>query len=262
MVVNTGVVNLYKEPSFRSETVTQAVLGEMPEVIDQQGKWFRLQQWDGYESWAYHFYLAKAPGFKDAKAFLTTTDNVTVIRSAPDAYAPGVRDAVFGCKLPVLAEDNDWYQVSLPDGAEGWLRNEPMDLEGDTRHKLVSVARRFLGIPYVWGGKTPKGMDCSGLVQTTFKALGIELPRDAHLQECFGNLPRIQPEKAAPGDLFFFSEDHERITHVTISTGGAEFIHCSGWVKEESLAPDGITYNHLLRQIFTGCRDITPLLHE
>ncbi|UCD37671.1 MAG: C40 family peptidase [Fidelibacterota bacterium] len=262
LVVNSGVVNLYREATFRSEVVSQALLGEIPEILDQQGKWFLVRQWDGYEGWMYYFYLFKNPQYL-AQGGLTRVSALTApIREKPTASASPIRDAVFGTELPVLSRKGSWIEVSLPDGLSGWLKDEPQKKpSGTVREQLVQVARRFLGVPYMWGGKTPNGFDCSGFVQTCFKAMDVDLPRDAHLQYRFQDLPEVAIKDAQPGDLFFFSEKDQRITHVTISLGGGEFIHSSGWVRIESLEKDDPRYNHLLRSIFAGGKDVTGLLN-
>ena len=262
MVVNTGVANVYADPSFRSEVVTQAILGEIPETIDQQGKWFRIRQWDGYEGWIYHFYLVKNPDYYDGKERIRLHAPVAQIREEPVMTAAALRDAVFGVELPVLSKKGSWIEVELPDGTTGWLQDEPLELKGTAREKLVQVASTFRGIPYHWGGKTPKGFDCSGFIQTCFKAIGISLPRDAHLQYRFSDLPPVAVEEAKPGDLFFFSETDERITHVAMSLGGPKIIHSSGWVKIDSLDANSPDYNRQLHGILTTGKDLSRLLEN
>ena len=262
MVVNTGVANIYGDPSFKSEVVTQAILGEMPETTDQQGKWFRVKQWDGYEGWIYYFYLVKNPDYYHGKERIRVNAPVTQIREEPAMTAASFRDAVFGVELPVLSREDSWTEVELPDGLTGWLQDEPLEMEGTARERLVQVAKTFRGVPYHWGGKTPKGFDCSGFIQTCFKAIGISLPRDAHVQHCFSDLPSVSTKEAKPGDLFFFSEVGERITHVAMSLGGPKIIHSSGWVKIESLDASLPGYNHQLRDILSTGRDITKLLEN
>jgi SH3-like domain-containing protein len=262
MVVNTGVANVYGGPSFKSEVVSQTILGERPEIIDQQGKWFRIKQWDGYEGWVYHFYLIKNPHYLDGKKRISVNMPVIQIREQPMITAPSLRDAVFGVELPALSHKDSWVEVELPDGITGWLMDEPLRLKGTKREQLVQVATHFRGTPYQWGGKTPKGFDCSGFIQTCFKAIGISMPRDAHLQCSFEDLPPIEPGNAKPGDLFFFSETKERITHVAMSLGGSEIIHASGWVKVESLDAGSTYYNRQLHDIFSSGKDVTKLLEH
>ena len=260
MVINAGVANLYRDPAFTSEVVSQAFLGESPEVIDRQGKWFKLRQWDGYEGWVYYFYLVKSPGYLNGGEAVTVLSPAANIRSEPSAGATILRDVVYTSRLPVKGQSGDWRQVALPDGSEGWIAGQPGEFSGTPREQLVAIGRQFLGAPYMWGGKSVRGFDCSGLVQTIYKGLGVDLPRDAHLQHRFKDLPATSPDAAAAGDLFFFSDSDEGITHVAMSTGGAQFIHASGWVKEESLDADDENFNHLLSGMFIGAKDMSGLI--
>ncbi|UCH10443.1 MAG: C40 family peptidase [Fidelibacterota bacterium] len=260
LVVNTGVANIYSEDTFHSEVVTQAILGEMPEVLDQRGKWFLVRQWDDYQGWLYHFYMFKNPEYEAQREWIRVNALTTYIREEPAETAATIRDAVFGSELPMISQDGAWLEVLLPDGSSGWLHDEPQETAGPPREQLVSIAKRFLGAPYMWGGKTPKGFDCSGFIQTCFKAIGVILPRDARLQHTFRDLPPVDIAEAQPGDLFFFSEREQRITHVALCIGGGEFIHSSGWVRIESLQDGSPRYNHLLRSIFITAKDVTELL--
>ena len=260
MVINAGVVNLYRHPAFASEVVSQAFLGECPEVIGQQGKWYNLRQWDGYEGWVYYFYLAHSPGYFNGARELTVLSPVVSIRSGPSDGAPVIRDAVYTSRLPVKALSGGWNQVALPDGAEGWIAGQPNGFSGSRREQLVAIGMQFLGAPYMWGGKSVRGFDCSGLVQTIYKGIGVGLPRDAHLQHRFEDLPGTSPELAAAGDLFYFSDTGEGIAHVAMSIGGAQFIHASGWVKMESLSAADDNFNHLLKGLYSGAKDMSRLI--
>lgn len=259
-VINTGVANMYREPAFASEVVSQALLGEAPDIIDRQGKWFKVRQWDNYEGWVYYFYLTKNENYLAADSQLLITESVAEVKSAPDPRSDTLRDAVYGSRLPVNGRTGGWVEVALPDGKRGWVVEQPSQGSGPARQRLSAIARQFLGAPYMWGGKSIRGFDCSGYVQTIYKGVGVELPRDAHQQHRFDDLPDIAPEKAQPGDLFFFAESGDRVTHVTMSLGGAEFIHASGWIKIESLDKDADHFNHLLKGIFTVGKDMTRLL--
>ena len=147
MVINAGVANLYRQPAFASEVVSQAFLGECPEVIDQEGKWYKIRQWDGYEGWVYYFYLAKSPGYLGAGEALTVRTPVAGIRTEPEEGAPTLRDAVFTSRLKVMAQSGGWNRVALPDGAEGWIADQPAEFSGTRREQLVAIGMQFLGAP-------------------------------------------------------------------------------------------------------------------
>jgi cell wall-associated NlpC family hydrolase len=130
-------------------------------------------------------------------------------------------------------------KVILPDGTQGWIEKSPRPQYTDVDvERLVQTALRFLGTQYFWGGRSPKGFDCSGFVQTTFWLNGLQLPRDAYQQAEVGVKVDDDFNTWQVGDLIFFTERSERITHIAISLGGGDFIHSSGYVKLNSLNPD------------------------
>jgi len=127
---------------------------------------------------------------------------------------------------------------------------------------VVCTARRWLGTPYVWGGVTPAGADCSGFVQSVYRLHGIALPRDSDLQARVGREVEAQGDFAAlrPGDLLFFSERPGRITHVAISLGGSRTIHSAlsnGGVRINDLAGD-LEAETRLRPLFVHARRVLP----
>lgn len=143
----------------------------------------------------------------------------------------------FLTELPVLSERGDWVEVALPQGGGGWLRRsdirlrEPREtsaLVGEGRHAgrvIVEQAKRYLGLPYLWGGISSFGYDCSGLVYAMHRAAGFVIPRDAS-DQALGGLP-VEREELTPGDLLFFAyeEGKGRIHHVGIYAGGGRMIH-------------------------------------
>ena len=157
-------------------------------------------------------------------------------------------------------KQHDGYQIILPDGRKGISNNNFSNkIELASRDNIVKVARRFLGTPYLWGGKTPYGIDCSGFVQTVFKSFGIELPRDAHLQEKFLQNYKIADDKIQNGDLLFFKEN-DKVTHVAISTSGLNFINARGFVQEESIDEKNPKFNSKLRNLFLHAVSIEKLI--
>lgn len=253
-IINTAVANVYKEPSHNSAVVTQALLGESCRIIDYGDKWYKIKQWDGYEGWTYYFYGVES-NTKYEPNMVSHDMFGTVVSSDKDKI---VRNIVFGgC---VQGEKiRDGFQITLPDGRKGFSYNNFGENRKQTsREKIVNTAIRFLGTPYLWGGKTPYGMDCSGLVQTVFKANGIDLPRDSSKQaEFFTN--KIDEENIEFGDLLFFSENDE-ITHVAISTGDRAFINVRGFVQEESIDEKSPQFNRNLRNLFFHAVSIKELM--
>jgi hypothetical protein len=164
------------------------------------------------------------------------------IWSGPDQQEP-VSDVVLSCVVKTGPGQGGLTGVILPDGRTGFvapesllpvkttLRDRPTPVE------IVRLALQLRGIPYLWGGNSTKGFDCSGFTQTVFRMNDLQLPRDADQQATQGSSiePAADFSNLKPGDLLFFGKD--RITHVGISLGGGRFIHESVDVHIRSLDP-------------------------
>jgi len=234
VIARSAVVPLFAQPSLRSEQVSQLVLGETGQVVERSAEWRRLSvDLDGYPGWVHIGYCVEV---EDAAADRW--------REEAGGWSLGATVRLDGSRLslPLRARvAMSSGRVRLPDGSSGEL------LEGEVTPaaSVVSAARaqpaerwalaHFQGAPYEWGGVTPWGVDCSGLVQTAFAARGTMLPRDAALQvECGA---AVDVAAAAPGDLLFFrGESGDRITHVAFAAEGNGLIHstvaCGGVLME------------------------------
>ena len=210
-VVETSVANLYKSPSFKSELVTQAIFREKLLILYQEKKWYKVKQWDGYESWIHSFYL----------------------------YTHGEIDDL--CHL-----EEEYYTDDLNIQYD-FLRTYQQKF---SQSNLINTAKEFLGIPYLWGDKSSLGFDCSGFVQTVFKALNIVLPRDSSQQIKHRDLIEINYSELEVGDLLFFSEN-KTVNHVAIYLGNGEIIHSSGCVKIEKLKENQELYQKLYKIMST-----------
>jgi cell wall-associated NlpC family hydrolase len=154
----------------------------------------------------------------------------------------------------------------LPDGRIGFIGKENVELISkglDTKEHedlIISNALSMKGVPYLWGGNSSKGNDCSGFTQTVFKTAGIQLPRDARQQAQIGKLVKI--ENLEKGDLLFFGSG-ERVTHVAISMGGTDFIHqgskLEGKVDIHSLDPESPIYNSYRKKTLLFAKRIIAL---
>jgi cell wall-associated NlpC family hydrolase len=234
IIARSAVVPLYVQPSLRSEQVSQLVLGETGRVEERAGEWRRIRvDLDGYGGWVHAGYCVEA---EDGAAGRW--------REEAGAWSLGATLQVHGRRisLPLRARVAvASSRVRLPDDTTGEL------LEGEVSPApaVVSAARaqppelwaltHFQGAPYEWGGVTPWGVDCSGLVQTAFAARGTSLPRDAALQVGCG--AGVELDGTQPGDLLFFrGESGDRITHVAFVAEGDALIHstvaCGGVLME------------------------------
>ena len=234
VIVRSAIAPVFAQPSLRAEQVSQLVLGETAQVEESSGDWRRVRgDHDGYEGWMHAGYLVES-------------DPVAADRWRRDAggWSLGATLEVAGQRLrmPLRARAGlDGSKVRLPDGRRADLVAGEMRPVGDATSAARAKAPErwaleyFEGAPYEWGGVTPWGVDCSGLVQTTFAARGVPLPRDAALQMNAG--AEIRLDAARPGDLLFFrGESGDRITHVAFLADGDTLIHstvaCGGVLAE------------------------------
>jgi len=248
-------MNLYNEPAFQSEVVTQGLLGESNDIIDTSENWFKIKQWDGYESWAHSFY-----GVVQDQQYINTHTFFGNHGLVYDHRGASIRSIHFGSKLNAEGHE-EHFKVVLPDGKQGIIR-ESLTAEhlSPNRKSIIDLSKSFVGTPYFWGGKSTLGFDCSGFVQSIFKAHGIELSRDSHkqadqLQET------IDVENCKPGDLLFFAEN-ERVSHVAISLGGKELINARGWVRCESLDLNHENYSQKLKDLFDKAVSIRSVVKD
>ena len=191
-VVSMSVANLRSEPRDASELASQMILGTPIKILNKKGNWYLVQTPDGYISWT-----DAGVQFMDAAAFGAWQQAEKIIYlpvygfsfAGPDRNAQTVSDLVGGNVLQVAGEQGDFYRVRYPDGREAyvarseakpyreWLSSLRTD-EGS----VVKTAMQFMGIPYLWGGTSTKGVDCSGFTKSVYFLNGLLLPRDASQQ--------------------------------------------------------------------------------
>jgi hypothetical protein len=247
-----GIIPVRKEPDERSEMVSQILFGESYEVIDRRANWLQVvMQFDAYQGWI------------DRKLFTTLGDAAFKQYSM---HSPPVLEAtIMEIEMPGSGPMLIPAGSSLPgfSGGEGTL-----DLGGrifkvtrvfdrvnpHQRQGVETLAEKFINAPYLWGGRSVFGFDCSGYVQVVFKILGIALHRDASQQALQGRAVSAISE-ILPGDLAFFTGDNGIVNHVGIALSPDTIIHCSGFVRKDKLDEQGIynealqKYTHHLRQI-------------
>jgi hypothetical protein len=251
-ICQLSAVPCRREPSDKSELVTQLLFGDHFEIVEKSGNWIRIVTgWDNYECWI------------DRKQYQTiskvTFDNLQQ-NPAPVAneLVQVITDQKSGHSFPISLGS------SLPFFHGGHCHIEDRTFiyhgtarpftETNDRVAIIETAYLFMNSPYLWGGRTPFGIDCSGFAQLVFKANGFRLKRDAYQQVELGNSYSFV-EEAQPGDLAFFDNEEGRITHVGIVAGPNRMIHASGRVRVDHFDHYGIFtperggYTHNLRVI-------------
>jgi cell wall-associated NlpC family hydrolase len=252
-LVTISVANARELPSHKAEMATQILLGEAVRAWKQKGRWFQIETADGYPCWLEGGAFVRCNAAEVQRwnrgPLLIVTALEESLREAPRPDALPVSDVVLGCRLKRTGEAGDWFQVELPDGRTGFLpKHAAADLaqwqaaRQPTAENIERTARQFLGRPYLWGGNTPRGLDCSGFTKLVFALNGIELKRNAGQQAQEGvDVPLDKDlSRLRKGDLVFFGHRArggrpERVTHVGIYLGEKLFIHASQRVRINSL---------------------------
>ena len=211
VLVASAVAPLNAEPRAASEQLSQSLAGHAAEILEVRDGWRRVRLEDGYEGWMHEGYLgAAAASVRDARLSLGCT-----VREG----AQGVERALpFGARVP---RDATIVSGEAVEDAERRTRFPA------TGAAIASSAERwFAGTSYEWGGITPWGADCSGMVQAAFALHGVALPRDARIQAEQGKVVMASRESWRPGDLLFFSERADgRITHVALVANADTLMH-------------------------------------
>jgi hypothetical protein len=273
-VVTVSVATMKTKPSHSSELGNQLIMGMAVKLLKREGGWYYVQSLDdrylGYME-PDHLALMTREEFDAFAAAprVVVTVPFAMVREGEAADAQPVCDLVLGDVL--LADkptDNGHRAVRLPDGRRGFVEGTAVADYAEWRasRKLTpanveQVARLFMGVPYLWGGTSAKGFDCSGFTKTVFRANGFELQRDADQQSVQGEAVPLDDDlaKLRKGDLVFFGPRPgvTRITHVGIYLGDKLFIHCAGKVKLNSFDPASKIYSESLRGRLVNARRLT-----
>ena len=260
-VVAANITGLYAASSFLAEQVSQLLNGWPVEVLLEDGRWRFVRLADGYLGWAYGPYLAEIAA--PAPTHIVC-EPVSLLRLAPSAEALPI-NRILGGTAVAAAVQGAWAQVtlagdadaSLRPGLAGWLPTAELrslaDLPADEagrRAQISADAVRFTGVPYLWGGCSAFGIDCSGYAQLLHRLAGVIIPRDAD-QQFDAAQPVSYPFQ--PGDLLFFGEgagEARKITHVAVSLGGWRILHSSR--SRNGVQEDDVQAVEHLRESFVG----------
>jgi len=246
--VATNLTGLYERPTFGMPLSSELCFGTQLDILEEEGNWVFTRQKDGYLGWAYRPYLTQT---SSNETHLVLAPSVEV-HKAPSETSEVLTRLVSGTGLTVEKTDGEWSCVIanqtgwVPSSALRDVKDIPVSIE-DKRKMMVEDAHRLIGIPYLWGGISGNGIDCSGYARLLHRWVGVEIPRDADQQCAAAN---VVEEPFQTGDLLFFGEgDSERqVTHVGISLGGWRMIHSSR--GNNGVYVDDVQKNNSLMEIY------------
>lgn len=242
-------VPLRKNPSETAEMLTEILYGETCQVMDESGSWVKMHnEADGYEGWATKKMLSPIQEELFADYDPAKQPVVSSACSLANDKHGGHMLLTGGSLLPFYNPKDHTFRTEF-----GWMSINPNDVSHPCKD-AADTARRFLHTPYLWGGKSCMGIDCSGLVQVVFRIHGTQLPRDAKDQIGCG-IPIEKLDLCQNGDLAFFSNEAGNVTHVGILIDKNTIIHSSGWVHIDTIDKRGIyderlgKYTHTLHAL-------------
>lgn len=252
-IVKISTAPLRRSPKHSAEMVDQVIMGSKLKLLKRKGMWYLCKTEYGYLGWIarYSFQTTDLDGLKqwEQKEHARVTALTGFIYSKPSDQSIPVSDVTLNAVLAVKSRKSDWVEVELPDEKTGYIARKLVDFNSPDPDKLnadkiINIAESMMGIPYLWGGNSTKGCDCSGFTQTVFKTQGKLLPRDARQQVFLGEEINYEPDfsNVMAGDLLFFGKD-DRITHVGISLGGYNFIHQDSQVNIDSFDENAENFN-------------------
>lgn len=267
---NSAIVPLYQEPSYQAEMADEALYGMKLEILDEPGEgWYHVQTHYLYEGYVPSSFLLfdeeKIEAWDKAEKKVVLQDYADVL-SKPSVRGWQVLHITRGGLLSPIGQDGKYVKVRLCDGQEGYLPESYLgpyytapasDDEDTLREMLVKTALTYTGAHYRWGGKSPLGVDCSGLCSMAYLLNGVIIERDAHLDPrfCMREIPMEQIKK---GDLIFFPG------HVAMYLGEGRYLHStaaagSERVRQNSLRPEDDDYREDLKNMITSIGTIFPL---
>lgn len=255
--VTASSLRLRAEASSSSETLDYAPGDDVAVVLGKSGSWYKVNYnlQIGYMHQDYLRYTTRENG---ELGYGNINGNNVKVRSGPGTGYPILTSADKGDKAYIIGINNQWFKVIFGNHV-GYIRSDYVDLaeipyenqdsskspvffrggvstgikpsaealNGTTgpskASKIISTAKKYIGVPYKWGGTTPKGFDCSGYVQYVFNANGVSVPRTSGEQYYFGT--KVSKSNLQPGDLVFFNTNGKGVSHVGIYIGDGKFIH-------------------------------------
>ncbi len=227
------VANMYSKASLDADVVSQAIYGANMAVMEQQNGWAHVRGFDDYTGWMpiaalkqREPYAATGRVAKVTSMFANVYRESDVTKHAPIVTVP------FEARLEIVSDPAAgarWLQALLPDGRTGWIQQGDVTFGNKllTTAEAIEFAKRFLGLPYTWGGTSSYGYDCSGYMQMLIRQRGLFMPRDAQPQADWAGLTPVERKDIQPGDLVYFGSSAKHITHTGMYVGAGKFINAT-----------------------------------
>lgn len=258
-VINiNGISPVRAEPSDRSEMINQLLLGESARVLEMKDRWIHIEaELDGYQGWINknEIRFLKPDQFETWNAIPKTRWPNTSLKAES-------KKRIYHIPVAGLIAKNHKDQLVI---GEDEIEIPSAHFSPVQRDTFLETALSFLGTPYLWGGRTDVGIDCSGFVQTVFLLHGMLLPRDASMQHDLGNLKGKELDHAQPGDLLYFSNDGQSVSHVGFYMGNGTLLHASSFVRLENISykdrfENSFPYNNRLSERLIDIQDTKNLI--
>jgi cell wall-associated NlpC family hydrolase len=252
-VSQLSVVPGREEASDKSEMITQVLFGEHYKIIDERAKWVKIRlAFDKYECWIDRKQSYEVPKdvydrLESQKSWVSTTDLAGIVNHVNTGQLIPI---LMGSSLPNYENQKLRWSEEVFEYS-GLSSSSALEV---SRDRIIDNAMMYINAPYLWGGRSSFGIDCSGFTQAVYKIAGKKLPRDAYQQAEIGTTLSFV-EEAEDGDLAFFDNDEGEIIHVGILLNENEIIHASGKVRVDKIDHQGIfnvdtgRYSHKLRLI-------------
>lgn len=279
-VVVTAVADLLDHPEAQSSLGDQALLGDAVRVMPESSEscaalgdhWLKVETAAGYRAWiglaALRPLASGEPAYREGGPLVRVTARFGSVYSGPTVteHKPLLSASLDTLLRSVRTVDARWIEVLLPDGQHGYIQSgdvAPEKPQSPSAACVLEHARRYEGTPYLWGGRSTLGIDCSGLVSNAYIACGIVPPRDAGPQFRWPNgrpIPLLEVQQLQPADLLFFGERREgaspKVTHVGIYVGGGRFIHAT--THEHPVVQESSIFEPHWTELWLGTRRFLP----
>ena len=265
-VVALSSIYMRIAPDYESALETQELMGTVVEITGEKNYWREIVSPQPYKAWCTEKGLVEMSE-EQLEAYLSApkcifTELYGHVYEATSCKAQTICDLVGGDIMRITGKKGQWTQISLPSGKTGWVCSKSVkphegftsiakgegnadSISDEMMESIIATAFRLKGVPYLWGGMTPKGVDCSGLVRWSYLMNGILLPRNASQIIHCGD--EVSLDKMQRGDLVFFGTPAkdgkpQRVTHIGIHIGEGRIIHSSHMVRVNSLDPNEPDY--------------------